>query len=140
MPSSGPLVVFGLLDLIVPPFIYRRLDRGCSGPTLTTSSKEPPRAKEGCHNLKFERIVQGHPPLQPCLNLVQVRKRPQGGGKKHVIQRGCLVGPWPRWLKGSERDRRCIIRSIFTVWRLALHGGRLRRSISSAPGGVDYGC
>jgi len=31
---------------------------------------DPYTLHKGCNNLKFERIVQGQPPLQPCLNLV----------------------------------------------------------------------
>ena len=46
-----------------------------------TGGRYPPVA-QWRHNVEFEhKTVQGQPPLQPCMNLVQATKRPQGGEK-----------------------------------------------------------
>lgn len=46
----------------------------------STGGRYPPVA-HGSHNVQFEHVVQGQPPLQPCVNHVQGTKRPQGGEK-----------------------------------------------------------
>jgi len=60
------------------------LPSGISRPCSSTGGRYPPVA-QGCHNLKFGGIVQGHPPLR---------------------------------LQGSKKDRRCIMHTFFTLWRL----------------------
>ena len=73
--ESGP-IRNGLSNMnfrITPNFV-------CLAPPQYTGGRYPPVA-QGCHNVEFEHIVQGQPPLQPCVNLVQGTKRPQGGEK-----------------------------------------------------------
>ena len=48
---------------------------------LSTRVDDTPPVPHRCHNVEFEHKVQGQPPLQPCVNLMQGTKRSQGGGK-----------------------------------------------------------